>query len=422
MLLKNLPPLSRRDFLRNTSLAGLAATVPGLKGCGGDDDNKPSPPPAGRELRDLHFDFSSAALDITDIRLMAPLSRSHKQLLLPHDNQSRDQFRQENPLLATLSDSRLTHYIDDADLPADSLQTLMTFGSNAATGEPVLLSAHIHIPRHNLENFAQRALISGAQPMDTGLFASYQAQHADPVLALTEALADINEFSDAKDIAAWLVFHHPEIMNLDADLGCEILQRIYSLPCGQDPNCFPYLQALIDDIEDAGIPATTTGGWATLTPETQLLFDDDGNLVPDSNGGYQEEPLLDEDGQQVYGYEINEDINDSLGDVTGQILQDIFNDDDLEGHNWHLLNGVSTVVQSPAASDNLAASGGFDVAASHGVNEVLHGVEITGLSVSNPQTREVEIILRNWFLRYVNVHVGFFEDPPDIAYISFPTK
>jgi len=410
MLLKNLPPLSRRDFLKTTSLTGLATTMPAwLLGCGADDSPDNPPPTVGRELRDLHFDFSNRP-EVTDIRLMALLSDADDRRLKLHSNQTRDQFRLENPLLAEVPDQKLTHYVEDVELPNNALQTIMSFGTQVETGDTVLCSTCIHIPKVSLRAFATRALAAGAEPLNQSLFRNYQARHENSVKALTEALADINDFSDWDDIAAFLVFHHPEIMNLDADLGCEILQRIYSLPCGQgDTICFPYLTELSEELEDLGCASTTPGGWATLVPQMQLVFDDNGDLIPEGDA-YREDSLLDEDGQPVYDFEPHEDLKEPLRFVVQEVLKEVFDDEGLAGHNWHAPEGMSTLHQQAANEMAKAADSGFKVQADSPQGTVLHGIEIADLEVKDQQAREVEVQLINWHLRFVNVHVEYFQD------------
>ena len=403
MFLKNLPPLSRRDFLKSTSLAGLAATTPAwLTGCGGDNDHNdtPEPPAAGRELRDLHFDFSNRP-EVTDIRLMALRSPADQRILLPHSNETRDQFRLENPLLASIDDARLTHYIEDVDLPADALQTIMSFGTQMDTGDTVLCSAQIHIPKASLNAFAKRALAFGAEPVNQSLFGQYQARQASSVKALTEALTDINDLSTWDDIAAFLVFHHPEIMNLNADLGCDILQRIYSLPCADgDTGCFTNLSALSRDLEDAGCASTTPGGWATLVQATRQTFDENGNLGP--------AVPLESDGKPVYRYDIDPDIVERIGDVVQVILKNIFDDTLFEGTNWKATQGLGSIDQSAA---NLGApiggEGPLRIAPEHSAGTTLYGVEMLSFEVKQGAEREIEVALKNRFLRYLNAHVEY---------------
>ena len=403
MLLKNLPPLSRRDFLKNTSFAGLAATVPWLSSCGGDDNdnNNPSPPPAGRELRDLHFDFSNRP-EVTDIRLMALRSQADGRILLPHTDASRDRFRLQNPLLADLPDQNLTHYVEGVDLPADALQTLLSFGTQVDTGDTVLCSAQIHIPKASLNAFAERTLAVGAKPLNQSLFAQYQTHHDTSVKALAQALADINDLSTWNDVAAFLVFHHPEIMNLNANLGCEVIQRIYSLPCGEsDSACFPYLAELSDDLEDLGCASTTPGGWATLVPATRQTFEPDGSLGP-------EVPLEQDDGTPIYRYDIDPDIVESTGNVVREILKDIFDDTLFEGTNWKATQGLGSIEQNAA---NLGAPSGEEeavrIAAEHPAGATLHGVEMLSFELEEGIEREIEVALKNRFLRYLNAHVEY---------------
>jgi hypothetical protein len=159
--------LSRRQFLAGTTLTGVALTLPPwLVGCGDDDDSAgaatptptatPSPTPGARprERLTLHFDFSFASLH--DLRLQAIGSQSHQAPILKHTAASRARARQLNPALADIPNERLTHYIEDVDVPADALQHLWVTGSDTEDNA-ALAVMHIHVPAAARQAAQQRA-------------------------------------------------------------------------------------------------------------------------------------------------------------------------------------------------------------------------------------------------------------------------
>ena len=163
--------LTRRQFLAGTTLTGVALTLPPwLVGCGSDDDDggaatptptaAPSPTPGARprERRTLHFDFSFSPL--RELRLQAIGSESHRAPILEHTAESRARHRQLNSALGDVPDERLTHYIEDVDLPADALQHVWVTGSDADGGEAVAVM-HIHVPAAARQAAQQRALAAG---------------------------------------------------------------------------------------------------------------------------------------------------------------------------------------------------------------------------------------------------------------------
>src|SRR5262249_35271997 len=148
--------ISRRQFLAGTTLTGLALTLPPwLAGCGDDDDHKrgatptpsatPSPTPGARprERRTLDFDFSLAPL--SELQLQAFGSRPPLGPTLEHTAEPRAKHRALNPARADIPDERLTHYIEDVDVPSDALQHLWVTGSDASGGAAVA-AMHIHVP------------------------------------------------------------------------------------------------------------------------------------------------------------------------------------------------------------------------------------------------------------------------------------
>lgn len=102
----------------------------------------------------------------------------------------------------------------------------------------------------------------------------------------------MNSFLTPFDTAVTLVFHHPEIMNLDPAQGTSILNLIQTAPCtSANPDCMPFIDTLAFRIASNWPATTTPGGWATLVPMT------------DANGN----PVFGDDGEQLYRYDLADD-------------------------------------------------------------------------------------------------------------------
>src|SRR5262249_49343926 len=97
-----------------------------------------------RERRTLDFDFSLAPL--SELQLLAFGSQSHRAPILEHTADSRARHRQLNAALNDVPDERLTHYIEDVDLPSDALQLIWVTGEDANSGEAVVAVMHVHAP------------------------------------------------------------------------------------------------------------------------------------------------------------------------------------------------------------------------------------------------------------------------------------
>ena len=306
--------LSRRQFLARTTLTGVALTLPPwLIGCGEDGHGgdgrpvptvTPSPTPGARprERRTLHFDFSLSPL--RELQLHATGSQSHRAPILEHTAESRARARQLNPALADVPDERLTHYIEDVDLPSDALQHVWVTGSDADGGAAVAVM-HIHVPAAARQAAQQRALAAdrvgrGAPPRASGV------------------VNGGNDYLTPVSTAVSLVFHNPEIMNLNVDQGATILNMIQTLPCTDDPMCTPYLGTLATQIAE-NWPATTSGGWATLVQ------------VTDANG----QPVVNSQGKPAYRWDVDPGISDAASAVAAQIKKAIFDDPQFLGTNRH---------------------------------------------------------------------------------------
>lgn len=397
--------LSRRQFLAGTTLTGVALTLPPwLIGCGSDDDHgaavtpvptatpSPTPDTRAREQRTLHFDFSFSSLH--DLRLQAIGSQSHQAPILEHTAESRGRARQLNPALADVPDERLTHYIEDVDVPADALQHLWVTGSDTEDNA-ALAVMHIHVPAAARQAAQQRALTAGGDRVGRG--------GPPPASGVPNGG---NDYLTPVDTAVSLVFHNPEIMNLNVDQGATILNLIQTLPCTDDPMCTPYLGTLATQIAEKW-PATTSGGWATLVQ------------VTGANG----QPIVDGQGKPVYRWDVEPGISQAASAVAAQIKKAIFDDAQFTGTNWHPTQGI-TVSQSTAPSGPTGGPGGaaqFALTAAYPAGASVHGVAFDSVSVTNQASRTVQLQFRNAYLRYLSAYVQFANENGDLP-VANPTK
>ena len=396
--------LSRREFLAGTTLAGVAlALPPWLVGCGDDDDRPkatPSPTPSPtpgerpREQRTLHFDFSFSSLH--ELRLQAIGSQSHQAPILEHTAESRARARQSNSALADVPDERLTHYIEDVDVPADALQHLWVTGSDTEDNA-ALAVMHIHVPAAARQAAQQRALAAGGG--DRG-------GRGGPAPA-SGVLNGGNDYLTPVSTAVSLVFHNPEIMNLNVDQGATILNLIQTLPCTDDPMCTPYLGTLATQIAEKW-PATTSGGWATLVQ------------VTGANG----QPIVDGQGKPVYRWDVDPGISQAASAVAAQIKKAIFDDAQFTGTNWHPTQGI-TVSQTSAPSGLTGGAAGaaaqFALTPAYPAGASVHGVAFDSVSVTNQASRTVQMKFRNAYLRYLSAYVQFANENGDLP-VANPTK
>ncbi|MDX2167714.1 MAG: hypothetical protein SF182_11645 [Deltaproteobacteria bacterium] len=391
--------LTRRQFLAETALTGVALSLPAfLAACGSDDNGtpratatpsstatpSPTPTPTAvprpREQRTLHFDFSLA--EVRNLRLIAAGSASNRAAIVPHTAASRALARQNDANLNAVPDDRLTHYVADVDLPADALQLLMATGTDA-NGNDALAALYIHVPAVAAAPAAPRIIdLPGIENLAIG----------------------VPGFVTIWDTAVSLVFHAPEIMNLDVVQGGSILNMIETLPCSPtDQSCTPFLVTLATSIAELW-PATTSGGWATLVQ------------VVDPNG----KPVTN-NGEPAYRYDLNDGVAQTTTSVAQQIRQVIFDAAQFEGTNWHPTEGLTVVDDAATALPGAAGAGMFSVTAAHPPGTHVHGVKFVTAEVIDPASRTVELQFRNDYIRYLSTYVQFANEAGDLP-VQNPTS
>lgn len=383
--------ISRRRFLAETTLAGVALGLPGLLGGCGDDSDcdaagtptpSPTPVPRRRERRTLHFDFSFA--DLRDLRLIAVNSASHRQRIVAHTPASRRQARRDDPQLAAVPDAQLTHYIADVDLPADALQLLMATGVTAG-GDDAVAALYIHVPAAAAPPSAPRT-VSGP--------------------GFDNLVIGLRGFVTVWDTAVSLLFHAPEIMNLDVAQGSAILSMIANLPaCGaDDPDCQPFIGTVATLVAEKW-PATTSGGWATQVPV----------IAPDGK------PVTDSAGNPAYRYDLDPDVAQAVTAVAADIRAVIFDDPQFQGTNWHPTEGVTESTGAAPADGGPAGAATFSVSAQYPAGTHPHGVKFVGATVIDSVNRTVQLQCRNDYIRYLSAYVQFANSAGDLP-VQNPTS
>lgn len=393
--------LSRRQFIKESAGVGLAATLPGLLvGCGDNDGHgtpaptlTPTPIPASRERRTLHFDLSHND-PIGDAFLVVLNSASYRARLQPHDAASRQRFRESTPELRYVPDDELTHYLANVDLPADALQLVTVIGT--ANGEPALLGAYIHIPTSTLADYAARAG-QGAAALPVALLNRYHT--ASTVAAMAGTLEFSNAYVTPRTTAVALCFHHPEVMNLNTQLGANtLIGYIENLPadCTDPSQGCKFVDALAFWIATHSPATTTPGGWATLLAQTYA----DGK------------PVLDRNGNQVYRYDLTDDTRDNMARPVQEVLKAVFNDQQYEGSNWNATKGLVSVEQAaPGGASRLPGllqDNSFIVQATLPVGSTHNGIEFVGLDVANAASRSVQLTIKNRYLRWLRAYAQYF--------------
>jgi len=390
--------MSRREFLASSAMSGIALGLPGLvTGCGSDDDSAPNPQPC--EQRTFHFDLSFA--EVSEARLRVLASPDDRMVLTPHDAASRARHRKQNPLLRDVADARLTHFAESVDLPADALQHFWITGRHDESGADAILGLQIHVPQAVRRSLAAMQRVNGQRRIHPAKVRAYGLEQVAEELTLEDLSPMLDEFVTPWDAATALVFHHPDIMNLNVEQGAAILDMIQMLPCSAtDPNCMPFLNTLAFHIANHWPATTQPGGWATLVQVIKLEDD---------------QPAVDEEGKPVYRWDLSDDTIAAAKSTIRNITRAIFNDPRFAGNNWHDLQGQTAVRTQAAESRTVAQSAGFEVMADNPPGSTVHGVEFVEFDVTDQAARTVQVGVKNHFMRSHSVYVEFANEAGSLA-------
>lgn len=400
--------IDRRTLLKGGGALGLSTLLSSalLSACGSDDDGDEGGLPAGaREALHLNFDLSASA--VADPRLHVARSKHDGSALKRHDAASRARHRQLNSMLSAVPDDNLTHYLEDVDLPADALQLVAVRGVDPATGGPVLASHFLHVPKAALAAVEKKRSARGQSPR--GLSRKLHAVGGTLGAAQDAPIsAQIAYNTPVWDLAVWMVFQHPSITNLNAELGADIIDRITNLPCTgpNDDTCDAYVDTLASTLSTmigaGGFPSTDTvksaKSWAIL----QQYVDPLTGIA-----------AVDDSGAPIYSFVMNEALDDTVAAVVRQILNDITNDPAFAGTNYRQLNetpgATAALAATPVArAAAVAATGsGFQLNSDFHINKTVNGLKIE--SIQSTDQRDVSVTVRNYYLRTHGVYVEYLD-------------
>jgi hypothetical protein len=368
--------LNRRRFLQAAGGAFSTLSLPMLTACGSDPDALASPT---RSRRTLHFDLAgNGFLDQReDFRLHAAGAR---YALVAHDDASRS--------LAGADALGATHYAPDVLLPDDrAVHVYVTQRSDRgglirrAHGDAVdhgLALSAIHVPA------AARAAAAAA--MAARRKARRNRKDETPDAGTIASFATMGP----QDIATTIIFHHANLMALDAATAAIVTAHILAAEG-------------LDDLERA-IRAKGAHGWYDIV---QVLGDDD-------------QPAMRSDGTPLVQYVVDPDVMLAGQRAMASALNAVHNDPLLKDLLYASTvvdaddGGGDAVVSSKASSVRTRASRARtkDTASSKGLTyQLAHDGRQTGLSTSLASVDGTQVTLgfESRFIRHLSVFIEFMD-------------
>ena len=303
-----------------------------------------------------------------------------------HDDESRAWHRQQNPNLGALADDDLTHYAQQVELPTDAVALMwITHSPEDRASHHGFALVDIHIPEASMAKARLKRAKEG-WPAYASLLKDDTGGDEDDVDMEGNINTDIVEHMSPRDCAKAIIFHHPELMNLDPDQAALVMTHIENTPG---------LDALATSISAQG-PAYEhdpdyPDGWAVLDP----MLDEDGN------------PRLDTDGEPMYQYILSDQTTQDAAIAIQNVLKSTKDDPDLRNICWHVNDGQDSIDQSDAAA---AKADGYTWGVAHEGYKSGLKATVEGLSDANNGRRRVKVSLTNKWVRHLTFFVGFQDE------------
>ncbi|HPB49698.1 MAG TPA: hypothetical protein PLY68_00645 [Myxococcota bacterium] len=417
-------PDSNSCVARYVSTAMLAAMLAIMSGCGSESPSTDISDDAVLDVvSDVIGDTSAEVLadapavtDITtetdtdetggdhvihvDLTGLAPQETAYLHIgdkiytLKRHDEETRDEARDDNVLLQVVADEDLTHYAEDVELPDDrvALMWVTNTPDDNRVGEHGFGLVGIHIPERSITKARTIRAHQGWTKYKKYLVNPLPKRDSNgsELLRLgTDANDDPDEFVTPLDAAKAILFHHPELTSLDPDVAALVMTHI--------ENSVGLIE-LAESISAQG-PAYEhddkySDGWAILEP----ILDDNGNR------------RLKKDGTPFYNYNLSDKTAADAELVLRNVLRSAHNDPALKGSTYHTQDGVGSIDVTPETPAALRAgeSAYYNWTLDHTQSRSGLEARISPLD-NNPTTgnRRVKISLKNHWLRHLTFFVGF---------------
>lgn len=367
----------RRNFLKSVGLSALAANSTLLAGCGGGDKT-----PQDNQRR-VHFALpalvSSTHSAYAD-EFVLELPSGERMTISKHEPDSLALLSSSHPVAAGLKQAALsaTHFADVEALPATTPSILRVLRKSSAPG---LVPASLHLTSIYLPSEVKN---TNYQPHVNALREKMglPTRNASMLANAFSSSSSADDFLTPYSTAIAIIYHHPELMSLDASQAAIIKAHI---------EASPFLAELWSTIANQPDSSRDGPAWCKTV-----------QLQDDVTG----EPLLFSDGSFIYDYQVSDEIMALAGLVMEDALRTVKADLELQEKCWSTVESIASRQLSPSAP--MAGASGYDIASSLANGQRQGGVTFNCRMV-DPAKRKIEVVMSNRFIRNIGVYLEFID-------------
>lgn len=373
----------------------------------------------------LHFDLSFCPHD----QAFSLGALGQKHTLTRHTPETFSRHSQANKALALIPEaqrSRVTHFVEEVELPTDAVGIhLVTYPNADPNSIPELALAFIHIPTAaKRSHFRQKRKGSGQKPHVTSLTHFGISLDALPPEEAAAVRLDATQVLTPFSAAEAILFNHPDLLTTRADVAATVIYDHISQTLHQDDSLPDYLSAHGPGTSDPYYVIHTAINPQTGAPINPVTTDQDGNPIVDKDGNPITWPQ--QNGQNVVQqYKLSPGVIGTTDGTHGAafsaltaVLQTTKNDPSLNGQSWSVQHGITTTqrsnVQPQTPSPKRVAAledtdSGFQWNLSNQTST--YGLDIDGGSLSyDPASSTLSFNVKNWANRYLGAYVQFFDE------------
>jgi hypothetical protein len=324
----------------------------------------------------LHFDLGHLEPD----QPFTLHAGRHRYALQRHTRMSLARARNGNHALRLSEDHAVTHYAEPAQLPSSSPLLLRVTAPRRNPDDLLdrLVLTSIYLPRrHRVDALARRK----QHLRDAPLALPPQLAAAGGGLPPDDVLIDIGDMNTALDAAASLVFHHGELLTLQADQAAYIINNIILYASGLNA----LASSILDQSQAREADPKAKPNWISSQPGTNWTT---GQADP-------AHPI----------YLWSDATLEYLGLPLRDALRQAKDDPELEHQCWSVLPGITRVPMSIAPPRAASAT----AMAEYAVKEVTPQSGVSHTFTYDAASSTATVSLGNTFLRWLQISVDQYE-------------